>query len=169
MRTAANIRYVSRIAIRELAYGIDLHFGVAFVDRNPVADRHCHVVDLHCQQNKSAATADKAVEKRSSIWCNRIMMEIQRDEHGRKGAFYIDEDGEWIAELTYSKNGNTMTIDHTEIDEKLRGEGIGQDMVKAAVEYARENGLKIKPVCPYARKIIESTPEFQDVLAPLQN
>lgn len=92
-------------------------------------------------------------------------MQIQRDEHGRKGAFYIEEEGEWIAELTYFKTGDTMTIDHTEVDEKLRDEGIGQDMVKAAVEYARENGLKIKAVCPYAKKVIETTPEFQDVLA----
>jgi uncharacterized protein len=92
-------------------------------------------------------------------------MEIQRDEHGRKGAFYIDEDGEWIAELTYVRSDDTLTIDHTEVAEKLRGEGIGEDMVRAAVEYARENGLKIKPACPYARKVIEETPEFKDVLA----
>ena len=93
------------------------------------------------------------------------MMQIQRDEHGQRGAFYIDENGEWIAELTYIKNDGTMTIDHTEIAEKLRGEGIGQDMVKAAVEYARENDLKINAVCPYAKKVIERTPEFKSVLA----
>ncbi len=92
------------------------------------------------------------------------MMQIQHDEHGRKGAFFIDEDGEWIAELSYVKDDTTMTIDHTETDEKLRGEGIGQDMIKAAVEYARKNGLKINPACPYARKVIEETPEFQDIL-----
>lgn len=104
------------------------------------------------------------MEINGRIWCNRTMMQIQQDEHGRKGAFYIDEDGEWIAELTYEKNDATMTIDHTEIHEKLRGEGIGQDMVKAAVEYARANGLKINAVCPYAKKVIEGTPEFRDVL-----
>ena len=92
-------------------------------------------------------------------------MEIQRDEHGRKGAFFIDEEGEWIAELTYVTDNGVMTIDHTEIDEKLRGEGIGEDMVRAAVEYAHENGLKINAVCPYAKKVIERTPELQDVLA----
>ena len=91
-------------------------------------------------------------------------MEIQRDEHGQKGAFFIDEDGEWIAELTYVNSNGVMTIDHTEIDEKLRGEGIGEDMVRAAVEYARANGLKINAVCPYAKKIIDRTPEFQDVV-----
>lgn len=93
------------------------------------------------------------------------MMQIQRDEHGRKGAFYIEENGERIAELSYIKNKGTMTIDHTEVNAKLRGEGIGEDMVRAGVEYARENHLKIKPACPYARKVIERTPEFQDVLA----
>lgn len=92
------------------------------------------------------------------------MMQIQHDEHGRKGAFFIDEDGEWIAELSYIKNETTMTIDHTEVDDKLRGEGIGEDMVKAAVAYARENNLKVNPVCPYAKKVIERTPELQDVL-----
>ncbi len=93
------------------------------------------------------------------------MMQIQRDEHGQKGAFYIEENGEWIAELTYVKSKGTMTIDHTEVDEQLRGEGVGEDLVKAAVEYARENGLKIKPLCPYAKKVIDRTPEFQDVIA----
>lgn len=93
-------------------------------------------------------------------------MEIQRDEHGRKGAFYIDEDGEWVAELTYYRNGaNTIVVDHIEVDEKFRGENIGRDMVKAAVDFARENGLKIKPDCPYTKKVIDETPEYQDVLA----
>lgn len=93
-------------------------------------------------------------------------MDIQRQEHGRKGAFFIEQDGEWIAELTYLRTGeNTMVIDHTEVDPKLRGERIGKDMVAAAVAYARENGLKIKPLCPYARGVIDATPEFQDVLA----
>ena len=84
-------------------------------------------------------------------------MEIQRDEHGQHGAFYIEEDGEWIAELSYIKSpdGKTITIDHTQVDEKLAGQGIGEQLVQAAVQYARENGLKIKPLCPYARKVLE--------------
>jgi len=93
-------------------------------------------------------------------------MEIQREEHGRKGAFFIDRDGEWVAELTYFKSGDgEITIDHTEIDPELRGDNLGEDLVKAAVEYARENNLKIKPVCPFAKKVIDETAEYQEVLA----
>ena len=93
-------------------------------------------------------------------------MQIQHDEHGKKGAFYIEENGEWIAEMTYFRSApGVITIDHTEVDEKLRGEGIGEDLVKAGVEYARANNLKIRPVCPYAKKVIAATAEFHDVLA----
>ena len=91
-------------------------------------------------------------------------MKIQRDEHGRKGAFFIDEDGEWIAELAYARTGgNMIVIDHTEVDEKLRGENIGRDLIAEAVRFARENGLKIRAACPYARKVLENAPEYSDV------
>jgi uncharacterized protein len=94
------------------------------------------------------------------------MMEIQRDEHGKKGAFYIDEDGEWIAELTYFRSGeDEITIDHTEVDDKLRGEGIASDLVAEAVKFARAEGLKIKATCPYATKVLAKHPEYEDVLA----
>ncbi len=91
-------------------------------------------------------------------------MEIQHQEHGRHGAFFIDEDGEWIAELTYIKAGSQyITIDHTEVDDKLQGEGIGEDLVAAAVEFARANGLKIKATCPYAKKVLKANEAFSDV------
>ena len=93
-------------------------------------------------------------------------MQIKRDEHGRKGAFFIDEGGEWVAELTYFRSGEgEITIDHTEVDEKLRGNGVGEDLVKAAVDFARENDLKIKLACPYAEKIFSEHPDYGDVRA----
>ena len=94
------------------------------------------------------------------------MMKIERDEHGKKGAFYIEEEGEWIAEMTYFRSGDgEITIDHTEIDPKLRGEGIGDDLISEAVKFARAEGLKIKATCPYAEKVLGKHPEFADVLS----
>jgi predicted GNAT family acetyltransferase len=94
------------------------------------------------------------------------MMEIQKDEHGKKGAFYIEKDDEWIAELTYVRTGeNEITIDHTEVDESLRGEGIGERLVAEMVKFARENNLRVVATCPFARKVINDTPKFHDVLA----
>ena len=93
-------------------------------------------------------------------------MEIQRKESECKGKFFIEENDRQLALLTYKKSGeDKIIIDHTEVDSNFRGEGIGEDLVAEAVKYARENRLKIVPTCPFAEKVIDDTPEFQDVLA----
>lgn len=93
-------------------------------------------------------------------------MEIKREEHGKKGAFFIEQNDEWVAEMTYFKSGeNEITIDHTEVDDSLEGKGVGKQLVAEGVKYARENKLKIVATCPFAKKVIDETPEFQDVLA----
>lgn len=92
-------------------------------------------------------------------------MEIQRDEHGRRGAFFIERDGEWIAELAFTKyRPDLMIIDHTEVDKSLRGQHIGQALIKAAVEFAREKRMKIRSRCRYAHNVLEETPEYNDVI-----
>jgi predicted GNAT family acetyltransferase len=46
----------------------------------------------------------------------------------------------------------------------LRGTDAGKKLVKAGVEFAREHNLTVLPLCPFAKAIINKTPEFQDVL-----
>lgn len=92
-------------------------------------------------------------------------MEIQHRSTESKGEFFIEKDGKHIAEMTYSKAGETkIIIDHTEVSDAGRGHGLGKQLVKSGVEFARENDLKIMPLCPFAKAIIQRTPEFQDVL-----
>ena len=92
-------------------------------------------------------------------------MQIQREEHKNKGAFFIEKDGDWIAEMTYRREGaRKIVIDHTEVDESLRGEGIGEQMVEEAVKYARANNLLIKPTCPFVKSMLEKEEEYEDVL-----
>jgi len=87
-------------------------------------------------------------------------------EDGEKGEFYIEQAGERLARLQYfhSRPGE-INIYHTEVSDRLSGQGIGKKLVKAAVEYARANKLKIIASCPFASKIIDRTLEFHDVLA----
>ncbi len=93
-------------------------------------------------------------------------MEIKHQKQSKKGTFYIEEDGGRLAELQYFASGpGKMTIYHTEVSPKFRGEGIGEDLVAEAVKFARENELHIIPTCSYAKKIIDETPEYQDILS----
>ena len=76
-------------------------------------------------------------------------MQIQIEQSENKGAFFIEQDGKRLAEMTFSKAGNNLIIiDHTEVSDALRGTGAGKKLVTEAVEYARKNNLKILPLCP---------------------
>ena len=57
-----------------------------------------------------------------------------------------------------------MTIWHTEVAPSQRGKGIGLELVTTAFQYARENGLKVDVICPLALHVIESHPEFRELM-----
>ena len=93
------------------------------------------------------------------------VMEIKHQEQKKKGVFFIEEGDERVAELEYFTSApGVITVYHTGVNEKLRGHHIGDKLVAAVVDYARENRLKIVPTCPFTKKVIDRTPEFQDVL-----
>lgn len=92
-------------------------------------------------------------------------MDIQHRTTDTKGEFFIEKDGERIAEMTYSKAGkNRIIIDHTEVFDEGRGKGYGKKLVKHGVQYAREHDLKVIPLCPFAKAIIKKDESLQDVL-----
>ena len=85
-------------------------------------------------------------------------------EH-KEGAFTIQHDGQQAGLLTYTKQGNDrISIDHTEVDDILKGKGAGKQLVKAAVDFAREKNLKVIPSCPFAAHLFEKETDWQDVL-----
>ncbi len=91
-------------------------------------------------------------------------MEIKKQDNGKKGAFYIEEGEERLAEMTYVWSGDKIIIDHTEVSPKLEGKGIGKQLVTKAVEMAREKNIKIMPLCPYAKRVLEKDDSYKDIL-----
>lgn len=91
--------------------------------------------------------------------------EVQLEVNDRKGFFHIDIDGKTEAKMTFVFAGpNKIIIDHTEVNEGYNGKGFGKKMVTKAVKYAREKDIKIVPLCPFAKKVFDKNPEFNDVL-----
>lgn len=92
-------------------------------------------------------------------------MDIRREETQRGGRYVAVLDGH-EAELTYArKGGDRIVIDHTGVPRELGGRGVGQALVRRAVEDAMANGVKIVPACSFAAAQIEKHPEWRDVLA----
>jgi uncharacterized protein len=92
-------------------------------------------------------------------------MNIEHEAQGHRGAFFIAQDGRRLAELTYTVAGTRIILDHTDVDDALRGTGAGKKLVAAAVEWARSGNHRLMPLCPFARSVFDKTPEFGDVLA----
>jgi predicted GNAT family acetyltransferase len=92
-------------------------------------------------------------------------MDIKHEQSGQKGSFYIEIDNSRKGMMTYRMAGDKkMIIDHTEVGDELRGKNAGYQMVNAAVDYARANGIKILPLCPFANSVFKKKTELQDVL-----
>ena len=92
-------------------------------------------------------------------------MKIEHEHSGHRGAFVWMEDGERLAVMTYTVAGSRVIIDHTDVDDRLRGKGAGKQLVKSAVEWARADKVQLMPLCPFARSVFEKTPDYSDVLA----
>lgn len=79
--------------------------------------------------------------------------------------FLIRDNGDIAAVMTYViSNPELYIIDHTLVENAYRGQGLGDQLVEAMVEYARENGIKILPLCPFAKGRFERFSEYADVL-----
>jgi predicted GNAT family acetyltransferase len=61
-------------------------------------------------------------------------------------------------------SADKMIIDHTEVSDELRGQNVGFQLVKTAVEYSRKHNIRIIPLCPFANSVFKKKPEFSDVL-----
>lgn len=79
--------------------------------------------------------------------------------------FDLFYDAEKAAFMEYNVKENILEIIHTEVFKEFGGKDLGQELVKAAVELAEKNDYKIVASCPYAKKIIDATPEFKVLLA----
>jgi len=81
-----------------------------------------------------------------------------------KSRFEYDEEGE-TAWLEFERDDQGwMTLWHTEVPPKLRGRGIAATLARSALEYAREEKLKVDVICPLVASFIRKNPEFDDLV-----
>lgn len=66
----------------------------------------------------------------------------------------------------YGLSGDRMIFTHTLVPPELRGRGVAEQLVRAALADARAAGRKVVPQCSYVAKFIERHREYQDLVAP---
>lgn len=92
-------------------------------------------------------------------------MEITQQNDEKRGVFKAIEENKEAGEMTYTWAGPTkFIIDHTDVNPEFKGKNIGKQLVMKAVEYARQNKLKIMPLCPFAKSVFDRNEDIRDVL-----
>ena len=86
-------------------------------------------------------------------------IQLKLDDHG-KGAFVVERSGERLAEMVIAIDNKNLTVYHTEVSNKLKGEGMGTKLLSTMVDYARKHQLKVIALCPFVSAQFKRHPEL---------
>ncbi len=87
-------------------------------------------------------------------------MEVIHDTQNKSFVIKIDNASSYVS---YSLNDKVMELYTTYTPPQLRGKGLAEKVVRAALNYAKENNLKVIPSCSYVRIFIERHPEYKSL------
>jgi hypothetical protein len=91
-----------------------------------------------------------------------VKLEVRHNPQASRFEAFVD--GE-LCRADYRMSGNVMQIVHSEVPYALEGRGLAAQVVRAALDFARANGLKVVPVCGYVRAYMRRHEETHDLLA----
>ena len=86
---------------------------------------------------------------------------VVHDEESNR--FTASRDGH-MAVLEYQLFTDKVVFTHTEVPRELEGSGVGGSLARTGLEWARERGLRVVPVCPFVAAYIRRHPEYVDLV-----
>lgn len=90
---------------------------------------------------------------------------VTREDRDGLQEFVLRVDGDRLGSLDFTLPGaGIMRIEYVEVAAQLRGSGLGLELVRAAVNWARESDLRVVPICGYARAVITRDPVMSTLL-----
>jgi uncharacterized protein len=65
-----------------------------------------------------------------------------------------------LSKLDYMLDGDTIVMTHVGVYPEQRGQGVAGKLTQVALEYAKENSLRVIPMCPYIATYIHRNPQY---------
>ena len=87
--------------------------------------------------------------------------EVVREPEEARFAVYTDGH---TAVLEYQLFPDKVVFTHTGVPRELEGHGVGNALAKTGLEWAREEGLRVIPICPFVAAYIARNPEYADLV-----
>lgn len=84
----------------------------------------------------------------------------------KSNMIYLEnEEGDIIAKVTFPDiKPGVVTINHTFVDDSLRGQGIAGKLMEEAYKKIKGDNKKVIPTCSYAVKWFEKNEAYRDIL-----
>ena len=89
-------------------------------------------------------------------------VEIKFDKPNNQSLAIIN--GDIIGRCSFTIKDNKWYINHTVVKSEYGGRGIAKQLVSIIVDEARQQNVKIVPICSYAQKMLLGKEEYQDIL-----
>lgn len=89
------------------------------------------------------------------------MNEIRLDQQQQR--FVMEVDGH-ECELGFSRDGNIVSMNHVRVPDAVGGRGLAGQLTRHALDWARDEGLKVRAVCPYVARFVERHTEYQSLI-----
>jgi len=87
-------------------------------------------------------------------------IEVTQNEAEQRFETWIDG---YLSKLDYIQDGKNFVITHVGVSPELRGQGIAGKIVQVGLEYAKEESLRVVPMCSYAAAYIRKHPEYAEL------
>jgi predicted GNAT family acetyltransferase len=84
--------------------------------------------------------------------------------HQAEAARFVVETPQGLALCSYRREAGVLVLPHTLVPPALEGRGIAAALVKEALAWARQEGLRVRPTCSYVAAYMQRHPETQDLL-----
>lgn len=82
-------------------------------------------------------------------------LNVEHNENAHKYSAQVDGHE---AVATYLDEGDSVVFTHTLVDPELRGKGVGEELVRQAIEDAHRRGKKVSATCPFVQHYLERHP-----------
>lgn len=92
-------------------------------------------------------------------------MSFEQVDDGKHGVFKLIQGDLVAGEMAYTWAGDSMLIiDHTDVNEGFRGQGVGRQLLDELIAFVRERQVKVIPLCPFAKSVFDKDASIHDVL-----
>ncbi|UGY91215.1 GNAT family N-acetyltransferase [Streptomyces gobiensis] len=90
-------------------------------------------------------------------------MDVTIEDNAPAARFEAYEGDDLVGFATYTRKAGVVVYQHTEVEPEYRRQGIGGALVRAALDDARQRGLRVRALCPFVSSWMDRHPEYRDL------